>query len=94
MSRPDFVNCPECEMPRSCQGVRHCAKKPGAPVTPRQAQVLTCYVKHGHYKLVARELGVEPKTVANIIGRARTALGLPNTVVLAVAWDRYQRRQA
>lgn len=64
------------------------------PITDRQAQVLTSYVRHGHYKLVARELGVEPKTIANIITRARRTLGLPNVVTLAVAWDRHQRRVA
>ena len=26
MNRPDFQNCAKCEMPRSCQDVRHCAK--------------------------------------------------------------------
>lgn len=59
-------------------------------VTRRQAQVLTEFCELGHYKLVARKLGVEPKTVANIITRARHALGAANTVTLAVQWARRQ----
>lgn len=63
-------------------------------VTKRQAQVLTSYVKHGNHKLVARELDTAPKNIANILTRARHAVGLPNTVVLAVQWDRYTRSES
>lgn len=39
--RPDFKNCDACELPRSCQGVRHCAKHH----RPRDPQSLRCRVE-------------------------------------------------
>lgn len=49
--RPDFQNCDACEMPRSCQGVRSCAKKkpPHRPREPQSARgrVEALIAKHG-----------------------------------------------
>ena len=94
--RPDFKNCEKCEMPRSCQGVRHCAKKPQIKATTRQAEILDALCELGHYKSVARALDVAPKTVINAIYKVKVANEMPaqfNHVMLAVAWDR-QRRPA
>ncbi len=43
MNRPDFQNCAACEMPRSCQGVRHCAKK--LTHRPRDPASLNCRIE-------------------------------------------------
>lgn len=61
-------------------------------VTPRQAEVLDLLCELGDTKLVARRMGVEPKTIHDYITRTIKANGHINRLTLALAWDREKRR--
>lgn len=58
---------------------------------PRQAQVLSLLAEVGCNKLIARKLGLDPRTVETHVARALKKMGLANRTQAAVAWDRWAR---
>lgn len=59
-------------------------------LTPRQRDVLNALVSTGCNKRVARELGMELKTVEGHMCQIRRAMGV-NRVLAALWWDRWKR---
>ena len=55
-------------------------------LTERQAQAVAMLVKHGHDKLVARELDIQPKAANRLLIEAQRTVGVTNRVHLALKW--------
>lgn len=60
-------------------------------LTPREQRVLDAICELGQTDLVARKLGVSPRTVEVYISRAMAANRYPNRLMLALARDRELR---
>jgi DNA-binding CsgD family transcriptional regulator len=60
-------------------------------LTPREQSILDALCELGQTDLVARKLGLSPRTVGIYISRAMAANKYPNRLMLALAWDRENR---
>lgn len=55
-------------------------------LTPRQTQAISATIKHGRSKVVARILGIDPKSVEGHLAGARSRAGVETTAQLAAAY--------
>jgi DNA-binding NarL/FixJ family response regulator len=62
---------------------------------PRQVEVLTLLTGHGNgcNKIIARAMGIDPRTVEEHMRRALKKMGATNRVQAAIMWDRWDRTQ-
>jgi DNA-binding NarL/FixJ family response regulator len=60
-------------------------------LTPRQTEILDALVEVGCNKLVARQLGVNVRTLETHMARAFARMQIKNRMVAVIAWDRYRR---
>lgn len=62
---------------------------------PRQVECMKLLVGLGKgcNKLIARELGIDHRTVETHVYRALRRMGVENRVQAAVMWDRWERAQ-
>jgi DNA-binding CsgD family transcriptional regulator len=63
-------------------------------ITPSQGASLSALAEHGCGKRVARELGIEVKTVESHVYDAKRLMGKASRIQAVVAWDRYSREMA
>lgn len=63
-------------------------------LTPRQRDVMDALIQSGCNKRVARELGMEIKTVEGHMWQIKRAMGGADRVLAALKWDRFRREGA
>lgn len=63
-------------------------------LTQREHDVVQSLIKHGCRKRVSSALGIEVKTVDLHLARAREKAQEPNSLMLALSFDRLQRGTA
>lgn len=64
-------------------------------LTARQVDCMTCLVgiSGGCNKLVARNLGIDVRTVDTHMARAFKRMGVKTRIQAAIQWDRWARQQ-
>lgn len=60
-------------------------------LTNRECDTIEAVALVGSDKLAARNMGVAPRTVEIYMHSVRKKMGLPNRVLVVLAWDRFTR---
>jgi DNA-binding CsgD family transcriptional regulator len=60
---------------------------------PQQCAALAASAEHGSSKLVARAMGISPKTVEQHLQQAKLHMGIDHRLKAVVAYDRWARSQ-
>lgn len=62
-------------------------------LTEAQCRVLAALATHGHEKVAASELGIEPRDVQTLVAGAKKRMNIPHRIAAVVAFDRWARGQ-
>jgi FixJ family two-component response regulator len=63
-------------------------------LTPRESEVMSLLVTTGMEKIVAADLGISVKTVAELMRRAKGKMKAKTRLLAVLEWDRWQRKVA
>ena len=63
-------------------------------LTEGQCKALAALAEHGHEKVAAVALGIEPRDVQTLIAGAKKRMQAPHRIAAVVAFDRWSREKA
>ena len=63
-------------------------------MSERERQCMDALIRVGRCKLIARELNISHRTVESHIENVLYGMNIPNTIVLAVEYERWRSAQA